>query len=188
MADMTLAPRPALEGYAERFGDTALTEIADIGIVSLAVPLGGADALASAMQRRFGTFLPRPGASVLSGDGRTRFLGLATDQAFAVSALDGDPTPAMSAALEGAAYVTDQTDVWALLRLEGPLARAALERICMLDLGPAAFPEGAVARSVMEHLGAIVLRGGRDSFDLFCARSSAASFLHAVRSSICNVM
>ena len=90
-------------------------------------------------------------------------------------------------ALGPAAYVTDQSDSWAMLRIAGAGARAALERICMLDLDAAAFPEGRVARTVMEHLAAIILRDGPDSFLLMSPRSSARSFLHAVELSVENV-
>ena len=91
------------------------------------------------------------------------------------------------AALGPAAYVTDQSDSWAMLRIAGAGIRAALERICPLDLDDEVFPQGRVARTAMEHLSAIILRDGEDSFLLMSPRSSARSFLHAVELSAENV-
>ena len=56
-----------------------------------------------------------------------------------------------------------------------------------LDLAPGSFPEGASTRTVMEHLGTLIVRDGPDSFLLAAARSSAKSFLHAVETSAQNV-
>ena len=81
-------------------------------------------------------------------------------------------------------YSSDQSDAWCLLRIDGPASRRALERVCPLDLHPDAFPVGAVARSVVEHLGAIVLREGENAFLLLSPRSSARSFLHEIERSI----
>ena len=56
---------------------------------------------------------------------------------------------------------------------------AALERFCPLDLG--AFPAGSVARTAMEHMGAVIAReDDAPTFLLLSARSSARSFLHGL--------
>ncbi|MDX1786447.1 MAG: sarcosine oxidase subunit gamma, partial [Roseovarius sp.] len=70
--------------------------------------------------------------------------------------------------------------------ISGPGSLAALERICMLDLHPDAFKVNAVARTVMEHMGAIIARTGEDTYLLLSASSSAKSFLHAIELSIEN--
>ena len=43
------------------------------------------------------------------------------------------------------------------------------------------------ARTVMEHLGVLILRTGEDDYLLLSASSSAKSFLHAVEVSLTNV-
>ena len=68
--------------------------------------------------------------------------------------------------------------------MAGTASLAALELICPVDLDPVAFPEDRVARTVLEHMGAIILREGADSFLLLSAASSAGAFLDAVRESI----
>jgi sarcosine oxidase subunit gamma len=75
-----------------------------------------------------------------------------------------------------------------MLRVSGPKSRIALERICPLDLHPSTFPQGRVARTLMEHLGVIILHEGPDTYLLLSARSSAGSFLHAVETSVRNVV
>ena len=64
----------------------------------------------------------------------------------------------------------------------------ALERICPLDLDPLGFEGDGAARTTMEHMGAFVMRDGEGGFFLMSARSSAKSFLHAVETSIKNVL
>jgi len=189
VSDLTLTAKPALGGYRQDFGGITLSEHPDIAIVSIATPLGGETALAQATAGGFGASPPPVGGTTLSSDGRIRLLGMAPGQLFAVFEHDGANARAIiDGKLGGAAYTTDQTDVWVALRIEGQRTRAALERICPLDLHPGAFPEGRVARTVMEHLGVIILREGPDAFLLLSARSSAGSFLHTVETSIQNVM
>jgi len=95
-----------------------------------------------------------------------------------------DAAKRVNAELKGAAYTTDQTDNWVVLALSGPLALAALERLCPIDLHDSSFPIDSSARTVMEHMGAVICRTGEDSFLLMSASSSAASFLHAVETSL----
>lgn len=208
MADFALAARAPLGGYARSFGAISLAEVAGLALVSAAVPQGGDDAFAKALAAGFGAARPATGASTLgdstlgasipgdsiSGDSipgdrvGARILGMQPDQLFILfEPPDPDRAAAtVAAALGPAGYVTDQSDSWAMLRIAGAGVRAALERICMLDLDDAAFPEGRVARTVMEHLAVIILRDGPDSFLLMSPRSSARSFLHAVELSIEN--
>jgi len=189
VADLTLTATPALGGYREEFDGVTLSEQPQTAIVSIAVPRGGGAALAEAFRAGLGVDLPAPGTSVLSNDGAKRVYGMAPDQFFVVFDHDRpDAARVVDAALGGTAYVTDQTDVWVTLRIDGPVAISALERICPIDLNARAFPEGRVARTVMEHLGTIILRDGPDIFTIFSARSSAGSFLHAVQTSIRNIM
>jgi len=158
-------------------------------MVSLAVPLGGTDALSDAVASAYGVSLPRVGQSAVSQGGKARFLGLSQDQFFVLlDGMDPDVEQKVNARLGGAAYSTDQTHVWSALAISGPMARRALERICPIDLHPLAFPEGALARTVMEHMGAMIIRTGENDFLLLSAASSARSFLHAVETSVNNVV
>lgn len=186
MADNTLAAAPILGGIDMAVGRGRIVERDDLALVSLAVPQGGDAALAGALKRAFGLAVPEPARSTQK-DGM-RVLRTSPDQMLLVFA---HPTPDASAKvradLQGTAYTTDQTDAWVVLALSGEDALPALERLCLLDLAPGCFPVGACARTVMEHIGAMILRTGADSFLLFSASSSARSFLDALETSLHNV-
>jgi len=189
VSDFTLTARSPLGGVQLDFDGVTIAEVSNMAIVSLATPHGGEDALAKAVRSAYGTGLPAVGQSAKSKAGGARFLGLARDQAFLLfDEPGGNPLDAIAKDVIEAAYLTDQSDSWAILRISGPKARAALERICPLDLHPSAFPEGHVARTMMEHLGVIILREGPDTFLLMSARSYAGSFLHAVETSVRNII
>ena len=189
MPETTLTACQALNGYHKQFGDTALKELTNQSLVSIAVPLGGDDALREAMTSAYGATFPAPGSTILSTDGSIRFLGLQSKECFALFESNGNEAVGIiSNALGEAAYYTDQSDGWAMLLLSGPLALTSLERICTLDLAPTKFSLGSVARTAMEHLGVIVLHNDKDSYLLMSPRSSAPSFLHAVETSIKNVL
>jgi len=185
---MTLKPKTPLNGYSERFGETVLEEVTGMGLVSIATPRGGNDALQGAVQSAYGCALPTVGSSTLGQDGAMRFLGLQPDQVFALFAYDGDTAVGeVEKVLGENGYYTDQSDSWVILRLSGGAAVSALARICPLDLDVSVFPVGTVTRTVMEHMGVIILREGTGGFFLMAARSSAANFLHAVEQSGRNV-
>lgn len=188
MPEFKLEQEPFLEGRRMRFRDSHLIEVTDLAIASVACPHGGRAELEGAVMKSWSAELPDPGRSTASADGEVKILGMSPDQFFVIST--AAPMPAgkfVSAALAGAGYVTDQSDNWVALRLEGHLVLPALERICPLDLDPAAFAVGSVARTVMEHIGAIIHREGSEGFLLLSASSSAHSFLHAVATSFRNV-
>ncbi|MDJ0824783.1 MAG: sarcosine oxidase subunit gamma family protein [Rhodobacter sp.] len=181
MADLTAIP--PLGGHDETTGDLRLRERGDLALVSIAVPLGGEATLAKALRSAFKLDLPDPGR--FSASATHYLIRTGPDQlllAFAHAAPDAEPRVAK--ALKGAAYTTDQTGAWAVLELSGPNCRTVLERICPLDLHDMAFPVGAAHRTLMEHLGVLILHTDADTFLLMSASSSAMSFLHALRTSI----
>ena len=189
MADPVLVSRPPLDGYERTTGTVGVAEVTGLALVSAAVPRGGDAAFSAALADGFGAARPATGDSTRGDRHAARVLGMQPDQMFILfEAPDPDrAAETVAATLGSAAYVTDQSDSWAMLRIAGSRVRAALERICPLDLHEEAFPEGRVARTVMEHLAVIILRDGADSFLMMSPRSSARSFLHAVELSVVNV-
>jgi sarcosine oxidase subunit gamma len=180
--NISLQPEPFLGGYACTFGDTSLTEITDIELISISMPLNGRDKLQTSVRALWAVDLPTPGSCVATLDGKTRLLCQSPDSFLAF--LSDPPSHAMER-LQGAGYTTDQSDSWVILRLSGPLCLPALERICPIDLNTLSADN--FARTTMEHLGVIILRQGPDDVMLLSASSSAGSFLHAVETSITNV-
>jgi sarcosine oxidase subunit gamma len=159
----------------------------DLALVSLALPLGGEAAAEQAVRAAYGVALSGIGRSVVAGDG-TRLIRLAPDLAFALFPhATPDAERVVAERLKGAVYTTDQTDVWVALALSGGNTRRALERICPIDLHPDVFGMDHAARTVMEHLGVLILRTGDDDYLLLSASSSANSFLHAIEVSLRNI-
>lgn len=189
MPDFTLAPESAFARPPKSYDGIHITAVEDRAIVSLATPHGGDDALAAATQSAYGIAPPPVGQSATSAGGDVTLLRLAQDQMFAlfVAAPDIDPVATVGDALGEAAYLTDQSDSWAGLRLDGPAARTALERICPLDLAASSFAPGRVARTAMEYLAVIIACEANDTYLLLSPRSSADDFLHMIETSARNV-
>lgn len=187
MSEYQLTSTPPLAGYDKRFGETRLAAPQDMALVSIALPLGEEEVAKKAIQSAYGIALPDIGKAGNPND-ESILMRMAHDQAlvlFPHPTPDAEPT--VKAKLNGTVYTTDQTDVWSVLALDGPDAQRALERICPLDLHSDAFGEMDVARTVMEHLGVIILRTAPEAWLLMSASSSAGSFLHALETSIKNV-
>lgn len=182
MAETPLAAAPILGGLDHAIGENRIHERDDLALVSVATPLGGDAALAAALKKGWGLAMPEPTRSAAGGD--TRAIRTSPDQMMLVFP---HPTPdaerVVRRKLAGTGYTTDQTDVWVVLEVSGPDTPAALERLSMLDLDARVFPVDASARTIMEHMGAMIVRTGAESFLLFSASSSARSFLHAVETS-----
>lgn len=182
----TLESKPLLGGVDHKIGQNRIVELDEIAIVSIATPLGGDEGLAKALKSGWNINIPEPTLS--SADGDMRAVRSGADQLLLIFPHETPDAEAMvQAKLDGAGYTTDQTDSWVVLDVSGPDVHAALERLSPVDLSPSAFPEGANARTVMEHMGAMVIRLGPDRFLLMSASSSAASFLHAVETSFAYV-
>ena len=189
MPELRLTANSPLGGFEIQHAGVLLSEVTDFALVSIAIPLGGRPALEREMAIRFNVDLPDCGQSTVTTDGMLQFLGMQIDQLFALFEYScNDAVSTISGELGKTAYYPDQTDSWAMLRIAGPMTRMVLERICPLDLHPERFSQGAVARTTMEHLAVIVLRNDQDAFILMSPRSSASSFLHAIETSIENVL
>ncbi len=187
MVETTLTAEPFLDGYSRVFGDTSLTEITDLALVSVAIPLGGDAKAESAMSNAFGVNIPEIGGSVVAKN-NCRILRLSRDQLFVVFSRDTpDAETLVSRQLNNTVYTTDQSDVWVGLEISGPDALPALERICPIDLHSTKFGPGAVARTAMEHLGVIIVRTGQSAYLMLSASSSAISFLRTVEISLVNL-
>lgn len=188
MSDMNLIPQFPLGGMHLEIGALTITEVTDRAIVSIAVPKKGRNKLAKAVAAKYKGKLPAIGLSTQTEVANGRFLGMQQDQYFLLwDQADGNPIEQVTARLGARGYFTDQSDAWVMIRFSGPDSRDALARICPIDLHPDRFLMGQVARTVMEHLGVIIVREDDDTFLLMSPRSSAGSFLHALKTSAQNV-
>lgn len=148
-------------------GGVTLSELAQERITSVA-PFAGKEVAVGKALKALGLGWSGPGKAV-AGEGRL-CLWTGRDQAFLIGA---EPE-----GLAGIAALTDQSDAWARMRLEGEGAAAVLTRLVPLDLGAAAFPVGHAARSGLGHMAMILHRSGAQSFEIMVFRSMAASAVH----------
>ncbi|MEL6520785.1 MAG: sarcosine oxidase subunit gamma [Pseudomonadota bacterium] len=180
--DFKLDAAPTLGGLDRVIGANRLVECADMALVSIAIPLGGDTELSAALSRAWQIGVPSPTRS--NDSGSIRAIRSAPDQLLLLFPHSGpDAAETVATQLGDTGYVTDQTDGNVFLEISGPQTAEAMERICPIDLAPEAFPPGASARTMMEHLGVWILCLGPQSFLLWSPRSSARSFLHAIETS-----
>jgi sarcosine oxidase subunit gamma len=195
----SLTAQSPLGGYEMITGDTSLVEVTGLSMVSVAPLAGSQTAFQKAMAKLFKTGQndnPKPNATMAldrSGKPRCILMPSAQNQWFLCFDDDGTNPIDKAKALLGKSLskqvaMTDQSDSWVILALSGLYSRQTLARICPIDCSASAMPIGTTARTSMEHLGAIITRrpdegNHQPCFWLLSARSSAASFLHAITGS-----
>jgi len=165
-----LIAKAPLEGVAPvEAGETRISA-SDLGRVTWVAPLAGKTrAVSAALKAALGVNFPGPNKAVAKGAARILWSG--REQALLI----GAPPPE---ALAGIAALTDQSDGLAALRIEGPLAEAALARLVPLDLGAGAFGRGATARTMLGHMTCSVTRLGAQGYEVLVFRSMARTALH----------
>jgi sarcosine oxidase subunit gamma len=152
-------------------GALRLREIDMARVTSLAPYRGQAAALGAALRDRYGLGWPKPGQVIRGDAGAVQWFGREL-------ALLIGPEP--DAGLAAHAALTDQSDAWAVLRLEGAGAAAVLARLCPLDLRDRHFAEGATARTEVAHMAGAVTRAGPEAYEVMGFRSMAASLVHEI--------
>lgn len=164
-----VTPRGPFDGHALPFAAGACRlEDATPARAIMVMPFRGCAGRAAAA---LGTPLPGPGRSAAAGAGRILWTGRAAWLLMGSAAPDG---------LARHAAVVDVSGGLAGLGISGDTARAVLERLCPLDLDPAAFPDGATARSVVAHLSGQISRCGA-GYEILVARPLATALLEELR-------
>lgn len=195
MANMTLKASYPLDSLNILMADTRLSAVETLDIVSISLPHFLAPdkarqnraSLNEKLKDSFGLELTDTGARS-SNDDTHSLLGLQPDLWFLVtSERTREPARTVKTILGDTAFLTDQSDSWAVLDIAGPQAQAALERICPVDIDESVMGDTRVVRTSMEHLSVIVERPEPTRFRLYSPTSSAQSFLHAVKLSLQNV-
>lgn len=183
-SNMILESTTAFSGLERSIGELTIRDAGHRVMISLAFKSGKRDAIDALCQSRLGISLPAMGGVSRARDGLT-LLGLQYDQIWCCQEDSGDADARnLSARLgnQDGLYLTDHGDGWAILSLEGKSILAVLERLCPLNLDTRFFPVQSVSRTVLEHMGAVIIRTGDFAFDIMTPRSYASSLLHAVES------
>lgn len=184
MADPAFKGRSALHGLLHDIGTPAgitVTDLDGTALASVQAFPSRAAALPERVRARFGLALP-DGPRLVEAGGTT-FLGTGPARWLATREGGGNGFAAdLATELDGLAAVADQSDGYALLRLEGPALRQVLAKGVNIDLHPGAFPVGDVAATAIAHIGVTLWRledaDGTPRFELALFRSMAGSFWH----------
>lgn len=158
-------------------GETTLSEV-DPGRITALMPFKGQQAaLTEALQAAHGLRFPEPG-QVTVAEGAS-CVWTARGQAFLMG-----PEPDDSLAHHAA--VTDQTDAWTVVLLAGLDAEAVLARLVPLDLRLSAFPEGAAARTLCQHMTVNICRRA-EGLQIMAFRSMARTLAHDIGEAMASV-
>lgn len=168
MADL-IAKSPCGGLLPVSHGTVTLSEMDMPQLTSLAPFKGQDKALSETLKEAHGMALPainratgKEGArAVWFGQGQVMLVG---------------PAPAASLAALGA--VTDQSDAWTVVRLEGEAAEDVLARLVPIDLRRAQFKRGHTARTQLQHMMVSITRTGDNAFQIMAFRSMAATLVH----------
>jgi sarcosine oxidase subunit gamma len=152
-------------------GGVTLSEVVPEAITSVAPFAGQEAAVSAALEAATGAAFPAPGRWT---GAETRIVWTGPEQAMVLGA---------RVAPAGAA-VTDQSDAWAVMRLDGPGAEAVLARLIPVDTRRAHFPPGHAARTMLHHMTCTLMRAGDDAFDIMVFRSMAATAVHDIETAM----
>ena len=184
MTEYRLNAKAALGQAGAEVSCARLVEETEMALIAMTTRNGKAQAMATAFKKHFGC--PPPAATGAVSAGNMTVMASALDQVFVTAAMPPQKLEQTLAASFGAcATLTDQSDGWARLALTGARAHDTLERLSMVNLHPAHFAQGSVARTVFEHINVIVMRdkpkrGETLRYVILTPRSSAEDLLHAL--------
>ena len=159
-----------LEGAAPKTVGTVTLKEMDLGqLTSIAPYLGSEKAVSSLMNEAHGMAFPKPNRA--TGKTGARAIWFGNDLAILVG-------PAPDDTLAQYAAMTDQSDAWTCMTLEGKGAQDVLARLVPVDVRGHTFKTGHTVRSLVQHMNASITRTGDDSFLVMVFRSMAKTLQH----------
>lgn len=148
-------------------GDLSLSEVTVEAITSVAPLDRQQDAVSEGLRAQMGAAFPAPNRT--TGKAKARAVWSGRGQALVLG-------PRLDP-IAGAA-MTDQSDAWACVALEGPGARDVLARLVPVDLGENVFKRGHAARTQLGHMNVVIMRTGADRYGIMAFRSMARTLVH----------
>lgn len=174
-----LAPKTPLSGMTPlEIGASRLSEV-ELGVLTSLAPFKGQDAaLSKSLNAAHGITLPGPGRATGKEGGRAIWFGNR------MVLLAG---PAPDTDLAAFAALSDQSDAWVSVRLEGADAEAVLARVTPLDLRIGVFRRGHSARTELRHMAASITRLSETAFLILAFRSMSGTLVHDLQEAMCGV-
>ena len=190
MSKFKLSSNTPLDGFKQEINGISIVEIADVEIFALALKNGvrNKKKAISIFKKNFGCSMPNPGHSNKTRNPEIKVLRTSPVQIFIIFKIrDSRKVEKILSDMDKAFYITEQSDVWSGLTVSGRDIISCLERVCPIDIATHAFGIDCFARTVMEHLGVIIIRCKENEFELFSSSSSAKSFLNVITTSARNI-
>lgn len=150
-----------------KIGPNELSELKFEAITSVAPFRGQEKTVSDELKALIGASFPKPNR--MTGTSKARAVFSGKQQAFVLGPKIGS--------ISGAA-LTDQSDGWVFVTLDGPGARDILARITPIDLRDNRFKTGHAARTLIGHMHGFVLRTAQNTYGLMVFRSMAGTLLH----------
>ena len=171
-----LIAKTACEGLLPvRIGGVAMAELVPEAITSVAPFWGQEKAVSEALKSAIGAAFPAAGRATGRAGARIVWSGLG--QALVL----GPPVNVPGAA------ISDQTDGWACIVLEGGDVPLVLARLCPLDLREGVFKRGHAARTLLGHMSCVILRTGAARYEVLVYRSMAHTAVHELTRAMTSV-
>ncbi|NIZ15397.1 sarcosine oxidase subunit gamma [Phaeobacter sp. HF9A] len=155
-----------------RIGGWALEEVPPGALTLIAPYKGQEQALSAALEAVHGMGFPAPNRSHAAREASLIWFGRAQ------ALLIGPPAAEDLAPL---AALTDVSDGWAMVRLEGAGAEDVLARLVPLDLRPQVFEIGHSARTELKHMMASITKVEENAFQIMVFRSLARTLVHDLK-------
>jgi len=173
-----IAKSPCEDLLPVKIGGVELSEVMPSAVTSVAAFKGQAKALSESLDAAHGMKMPAPNRS--SGNAKLRAIWTGPNQAFLVG-------NAVDASIAQVASLTDQTDAWAIVKLEGEAADLVLSRLTPIDLRPSNFKRGHTAKTDLLHMMASITKTGANTFEIMVFRSMAKTLVHDLTTSMQSV-
>jgi sarcosine oxidase subunit gamma len=164
-----IALSPAGAALPKRIGAVTLTEAPFAPMTGISPHAGEVAQVSAALEAAHGLALPGPGR-MLSGAG-IEVLWFGRNRWLLIGAAPGDGLAAHAA-------LTDQSDAWVSVIVQGAAGVDVLARLVPVDLRPRAFAEGSVIRTELFHMPAAIARTGAEDLRVMCFRSMAGTLVH----------
>lgn len=158
-----------------KVGEMSLSD-AGPDVMTLFAGFTGREAdFAQALKAAHGLTLPAPGRSSSTTGARAIWFGRGQ-----VMVLGPVPDPGLMAH----AAATDQSDGWAVVRLDGPRSADVLARLVPIDLRQSSFEDGLTARTQLMHMTASITRVSDTAFQIMVFRSMARTLVHDLQTAM----
>ena len=150
-------------------GGVTLNELLPDALTSVAPFEGKQEDVSAALTAANGMAYPDVNSATGKDGARAVWFGQGQAMVVGVKTPDG---------LSQIAAVTDQSDAWAVMRLQGAASADVLARLVPVDMRASAFKVGDAVRTELQHMMASITCVDADCFDIMVMRSFAKTAVH----------